>query len=131
VVFSSATFLFVFLPLVLALYIVVPKRFRNLLLIAASLGFYAWAAGGFGATLAASALADWVLALTIGGALAAGRRDRAGVWLTCSIVLNLGLLAWFKWWSAGVALREMVLRAEAPPGAVLLADGLVPLDTLG
>jgi alginate O-acetyltransferase complex protein AlgJ len=32
---------------------------------------------------------------------------------------------------AGLALRDMVLRAEAPPGAVLHADGLVPLDAVG
>ena len=41
-VFSSIFFLFVFLPVVLALYYVVPRRFKNLLLFVCSLIFYAW-----------------------------------------------------------------------------------------
>ena len=43
--FSSPVFLVAFLPGVLALYYLIPRRFipaRNLLLLAASLGFYAW-----------------------------------------------------------------------------------------
>ncbi|MBQ7153223.1 MAG: MBOAT family protein [Clostridia bacterium] len=41
-VFSSITFLFYFLPVTLFLYFVVPKRFKNPVLLAASLVFYAW-----------------------------------------------------------------------------------------
>lgn len=41
-VFSSLLFLFRFLPAVLILYFIVPKRFRNLVLLLVSLIFYAW-----------------------------------------------------------------------------------------
>ena len=41
-VFSSATFLFFFLPCVLGLYYLSPMRLRNALLLLASLVFYAW-----------------------------------------------------------------------------------------
>ena len=41
-VFSSAVFLLIFLPVVLLLYYAVPERVRNPLLLAASLIFYAW-----------------------------------------------------------------------------------------
>ena len=41
-VFSSLLFLFRFLPLVLLLYVAVPVRFRNLVLLLTSLVFYAW-----------------------------------------------------------------------------------------
>src|SRR5208283_4784348 len=41
-VFSSPVFLFLFLPLVLALCLPAPPRLRNLLLLTASLIFYAW-----------------------------------------------------------------------------------------
>ena len=41
-VFSSVIFLFVFLPLVLAAYYIINPRYRNLLLLFASLFFYSW-----------------------------------------------------------------------------------------
>ena len=41
-VFSSLSFLTLFLPLTILLYFAVPRRFRNLLLFLASLIFYAW-----------------------------------------------------------------------------------------
>ncbi|MDP6839911.1 MAG: MBOAT family protein, partial [Planctomycetota bacterium] len=41
-VFSSQVFLFLFLPLVLLLYLVLGRWFRNLVLLTASLFFYAW-----------------------------------------------------------------------------------------
>lgn len=40
--FSSVTFLYYFLPIVLILYIVTPKKMKNFLLFLASLVFYAW-----------------------------------------------------------------------------------------
>ena len=45
-VFSSATFLFYFLPAVLALYFLTPPRWRNLSALLASLVFFAWGDGG-------------------------------------------------------------------------------------
>ena len=41
-VFSSPVFLFAFLPALLILYFIVPKRLKNIVLLLFSLGFYAW-----------------------------------------------------------------------------------------
>ena len=41
-VFSSITFLFLFLPIVLAVYYIVPGRAKNIILLIASILFYAW-----------------------------------------------------------------------------------------
>ena len=41
-VFSSLVFLFVFLPLTLVLYFIVPRNCRNFILLIVSLIFYAW-----------------------------------------------------------------------------------------
>ena len=41
-VFSSLLFLFRYLPFVLVLYFICPKKLRNLLLFVVSLIFYAW-----------------------------------------------------------------------------------------
>ena len=40
--FSSITFIFIFLPATIALNLIVPERFRNVILMFASLFFYAW-----------------------------------------------------------------------------------------
>ena len=40
--FSSIVFLFSFLPSVMILYYLLPVRFRNVILLLASLVFYAW-----------------------------------------------------------------------------------------
>ena len=43
-VFSSMEFLWFFMPVVLALYVLVPPRGRNVLLASVSIVFYAWGA---------------------------------------------------------------------------------------
>ena len=44
-VFSSVAFIFFFLPAVLGVYYVSPRRLRNFILVLASLVFYVWGAG--------------------------------------------------------------------------------------
>ena len=46
-VFSSVTFLFLFLPLTLIVYSAAPRKWRNFILLLASLFFYAWGEGLF------------------------------------------------------------------------------------
>jgi alginate O-acetyltransferase complex protein AlgI len=93
--FSSPTFLFVFLPSVLAAYwLVRSRRGRNLLLLVAGLFFYAWGEGPYIFLLVAAILANWGLGLWI-------VRSRAGrghgVALAAAVVLNLLPLAVLKY----------------------------------
>ncbi len=97
VVFSSIEFLFLFLPLLLGLYRLVPRRFENGVLLLASLLFYTWSGGAFVAILAVSIVVDY-----FAGWLVAWARDhdhrralRLGVGLSVSV--NLSLLAFFKY----------------------------------
>ena len=60
-VFSSLTFLFVFLPVLLAAYYAVPARHRNAVALAGSAFFYAWGAPRFVIVLVVSGLADFWL----------------------------------------------------------------------
>ena len=41
-VFSSIIFIFTFLPIILGIYYICPKKFRNFILLIGSLVFYAW-----------------------------------------------------------------------------------------
>ncbi len=92
-VFSSATFLFIFLPAVLVLYYLVPARWRNGILLAASLLFYSWSEPRFIALLLVSITADYFIARRMD--LAEGGKRKG--WLAGSLVLNLAILAYFKY----------------------------------
>ncbi len=68
------------------------RRAQNLLLVAASAVFYGWVHPWFLLLLYSSALLDWGMGLCI-----ARRPERKRLWLTLSLVGNLGKLAWFKY----------------------------------
>jgi alginate O-acetyltransferase complex protein AlgI len=97
VVFSSTAFLFLFLPAVLVVYFALPRRFRNLALIAAGFIFYAWGAGNFVFVVALSTLADWALGLGVQRARRNGESRRAALLLVLAIGQNLGLLFYYKY----------------------------------
>ncbi len=86
-VFSSPIFLTVFLPIVLAVTLLVPRRFRNIVLLFASLGFYYWGAGAYILVLA------WVVAVSF----FAAKRLETRSHFVFAIVAVLGPLLWFKY----------------------------------
>ena len=94
-VFSSFIFLFAFLPLALAAYYLSPARAKNAVLLAASLAFYAWGAPRFVFVLVGATWVDWMISRAIAAAPSGSARRRQ--WLVGSLVLNLGLLGWFKY----------------------------------
>jgi alginate O-acetyltransferase complex protein AlgI len=92
-VFSSPLFLFLFLPVVLTVHFAAPRRARNAVLLAASLFSYAWAEPAYVSVLLGSIALNYGCGLAV--ASARGARRRAAV--TLAVVLNLGLLATFKY----------------------------------
>lgn len=92
-VFSSVTFLFLFLPVVLAAFWLTPARWRTSLLVVASWIFYAWGEKALVALLAVSALFNWAIAIEIAEANGRARR----VLLSAAIAVNLGALVYFKY----------------------------------
>ena len=92
-VFSSVTFLFLFLPIVLAAFWLTPPRWRTSVLVAASWIFYAWGEKTLVALLVLSALFNWAMAIEIGGADGRVRR----VLLTVAVAVNLAALVYFKY----------------------------------
>jgi len=94
-VFSSPLFLFLFLPLVLAGYGLVPGiRGRNLWLLLASLVFYAWGEVAFIVLLLASTAANYGLGRWVDREQAPPRRKIA---VAVAVAVNLGLLGFFKY----------------------------------
>ena len=102
-VFSSVTFLFFFLPVVLAAYHVAPRRFRNLVLVVASLVFYTWGAGAIVFALIGSVAVNYVAGLAIERAVDRGDTAAARRALAFGVVVNVALLGWFKYANFAVA----------------------------
>ncbi len=116
-IFSSAIFLFLFLPLVLSGSLLLPRvRLRNGLLLAASILFYAWGEPVFILLLAGSTLANCVLGRWIEAAREGQQRRR----LVClALVVNLGLLAFFKYGQFALQNLNAVLHAIHLPSLTI------------
>ena len=123
-VFNSSDFL-VFFPLVCALYFLSPHKWRWVLLLAASCGFY----------MAFVPVYILILAFTIGVDYCAGiliennqgkKRKR---WLIASIIANVGVLAFFKYWNflngnMAQLFQDLGWRYTIPDLGMLLPIGL-------
>lgn len=93
-VFSSALFLFYFLPFFLLVYHVVPKSLKNWVIFFFSILFYTWGAPVFVFILLGTSFLDFLLVRTIHQSQDAKRRK---LLLIISLTINLGLLAYFKY----------------------------------
>lgn len=92
-VFSSTVFLFLFLPIVLAIYynpIVKNRGFRNIVLLLASLGFYAWGEPIFVMLMLISIIITWIFGIIISN-------SRSKAVLTVGIIYHVLLLFVFKY----------------------------------
>ncbi len=93
-VFSTPTFLFLFLPLVLGAYLLLPRAGKNLWLLGASLFFYAWGERWIVLIMLLSILGNYFLALRLVATQQASRRT---LYVVLALVFNLGLLFIFKY----------------------------------
>ncbi len=98
-VFSSTTFLFLFLPAVLILYynpVIRNLAFRNAVLIASSIFFYAWGEPFFVLLMLASIMFNWLCGLGV-----AKFKDKdvskAKLFVALSVVFNLSMMFVFKY----------------------------------
>ena len=93
-VFSGLTFLLCFLPCVLLVYFLVPKKAKNAILFAFSLLFYAWGEPVYVGLILFSTVLDY----TCGRAVERYRgTPKAKIGLLVSIIVNLSLLCLFKY----------------------------------
>ncbi len=91
-VFSSTIFLFCFLPLLLLVYFFSPNRAKNLILLTASLFFYAWGELFYTALMVLSIIANYIFGRLIGNS-----KLRRKQFLALGVGCNLLLLGVFKY----------------------------------
>src|SRR5580700_6140437 len=106
-VFSSPLFLFLFLPVALTAYLLWPGlRAKNYWLLLVSLAFYAWGEPIFIFLLLASTVANYFLGRWVDGSRTDAGRKMA---VTAAVMVNVGLLAFFKYANGVVALLNAAL----------------------
>ena len=108
-VFSSSIFLYWFLPFFLAAYYLTPRRGRSLTLSLASFLFYGWWRPDFVVLMLISTVVDYRAGIAITAARENGLRGRG--WLLFSMVVNLGLLSYFKYANFAVDSANQVLAS--------------------
>ncbi len=109
-VFSSHLFVYYFLPAALLVYYALPRRGRHLWLTLASYAFYGWANPAFMGLMLLSTVIDYVCGKRLDLA-PAERRGRRRAWLIVSIVSNLSLLGFFKYFNFAVESSAALLAA--------------------
>ena len=98
-VFSTPIFKFYFLVLTLFLYYIVPRKGRNVVLLISSLCFYYWGEQIYVVIMFLSTAIDFTHGLLVERCKARGNDKGARMAVASSIIFNLALLGFFKYWN--------------------------------
>lgn len=90
-VFSSLFFLFLFLPIVLLGYYITKDKYKNYILLIASLFFYAWGEPKYVFLMIFSIICNYYFGIKVNDS------SKKKIWLIISIIFNIGLLITFKY----------------------------------
>lgn len=121
-VFSSLLFLFLFLPFVLLIYNLSPWRVKNGLLFLASLVFYAWGEPVYIVLMLFSTLTDYLFGLMLDKP-GKSESSRKAV-LVLSVIVNLGVLGFFKYADFLIDNVNALLGTSIPPTDLPLPIGI-------
>jgi alginate O-acetyltransferase complex protein AlgI len=92
-VFSSSLFLLYFFPAFLIVYFALPTKFKNLFILLSSIVFYAWGAPDFIVFVLGSIAIDFYLVKW----LFTSKGHKKLILTSISVIINIGLLAYFKY----------------------------------
>ena len=94
--FSSMTFVFMFLPIVCTLYLISRKEFRNYILLISSIIFYAWGEPRYLMIMILTILINYFGAILLDRAKSERTRK---LWLTLTVISDLAVLFYFKYFN--------------------------------
>ena len=121
-VFSSLLFMFKYLPVVLAIYYLAPVKWRNVWLFIVNLVFYGWGEPVYILLMLLSICLNYAAGLLI--EKYRGERARAKRVLTCSIVINLALLGFFKYYDLFASTLSLIPGVDIPLLELTLPIGI-------
>ncbi|MGN0506181.1 MAG: MBOAT family O-acyltransferase [Lachnospiraceae bacterium] len=113
-VFSSLMFLFRFLPAVLLLYFLAPKRARNTILFLASLIFYAWGEPVYVVLMLFSTVVDYTHGRLVYSLKQKNEMKKAKLVVASSMIINLALLGFFKYADFIIGNLNLIPGVEIP-----------------
>ena len=122
-VFSSILFLFVYLPVVLAVYYIVPARYRNLWLFIVNLVFYGWGEPVYILLMVFSIALNYAAGLLIARYRLTDDKKARAV-LTVNTVVNLALLIFFKYFDLLAATLSRIPGISIPALGLTLPIGI-------
>lgn len=95
-VFSSMTFIWIFLPILLFVYYISKEKYRNIILLFFSLIFYSWGEPKYIVLMLISILVNYIFGRILNKC---NKKNNKKIVLIVSIVFNLGLLVYFKYFN--------------------------------
>jgi len=96
--FSSITFIFVFLPILLVLFYIIPKRgWKNLVIVGASLAFFGWSDPTHIHILLLSILVNYFVGLLLGKAIDKQSTKSSRIYMWIGVLINLFFLVFYKY----------------------------------
>ncbi len=122
-VFSSIIFIFAFLPITLLLYYIAPEILKNPVLLLFSLIFYAWGEPIYVVLMIFSILFNYVMGLDIEERRKIGK-DAAKRSLVFTVVIDIGLLGFFKYYGFFTENLNRILPFDLPEIDVTLPVGI-------
>ncbi len=124
-IFSSLTFLFAFLPCVLVVYFIIPNRMaRNFILLLFSLGFYAWGEPIYVFLMLFSMVSNYLVALIMEAFRKKGKTSMVKGMLIIGVLINLGLLGFFKYADFFIQNSNWLLHLNLPLLNISLPIGI-------
>ena len=117
--FSSMTFLFVFLPLVISFYYLSRKELRNYILLAASVIFYAWGEPKYFLVMMLVVAVNYFCAL-----LMDRFRSLQKLFVTLAILTNFGVLGYFKYTNFLIENLNLLFHHAIDPIQVVMPIGI-------
>lgn len=123
-IFSSVFFIFVFLPVVLLAYFLGPKKFKNVVILIASLIFYAWGEPIYIVLMVFSILFNYLSGLEIDDCKERGDVLKGKIAFWMAVGVNLGILGFFKYAGFVVENLNRILPFDISMPALALPIGI-------
>lgn len=119
--FTSITFLYYFLPILIMVYFLANKTYRNYILLAFSLFFYAWGEPVFVFLMMLMVVANYFVGLSIDKT---PDRHKAKIYLILGIIVNLSVLGYFKYSAFIVENINAIFNTALPVKHIRLPIGI-------
>lgn len=117
--FSTMTFVFMFLPIVLVLYLAAKKELHNPILLISSIIFYAWGEPKYLAIMLLTILINWL------GAIGVDKfKNHKKLVLTLTIIANLGFLIYFKYFNFLIDNCNNIFHSHIDPLNIVMPIGI-------